>query len=675
MVVLVVGLVLSAAGGRAVQDELERHHRQVFHQVAVEAREAVEGRVAGAAEILFGLRGLFAAGSVSRTKFRNYAAATASADRLPGLIAVSFDRRVRRDELAAFEAQVRADPSLNPAGAQGFSVHPHPGGEAIVVDYLEPLEGNEKALGFDVASEPVRRVALEEARDSGDLVATAPIVLVQGQRPGFLVLLAIYASPIVPPTDPARRRGFLGTATAVFDTNALLVDVLGKRPRVTIEIYDVGSTVDPASSQLRRDRLVFDNDRRHQDQSRLGPLYDVVDLNVAGRRWRLVATAQAGFVSRLERRLPALAGLAGVVLSLLAAGLTWSSGRVRRQRRESTFRSFLELAPDAVVVVDVEGRVVRANAQAEKLFGYREDELVGRPVEAVLPERLGAVHEAHRRAYVANGPVARPMGAGLELVARHKDGTERPVDISLGPLETDEGLLVAAAIRDTTERKRLEALRDEFIANAAHELRTPLTTLTALGEILAAHLHEMTPEQVSRSLVALERQGRRANTLVANLLDLSQLRGGRTRLTVEAVDLAQAAKRALEAAPPPDTATVDVSVRGDLAVWADAGRLEQILINLLTNAYRYGGRRVVIRAAAEEDSVLVAVCDNGDGVPPDLVPQVFEPFTRGPNAERHGGSGIGLALCRGFVEALGGEIWYEAAQPIGACFTLRLPYP
>jgi signal transduction histidine kinase len=248
------------------------------------------------------------------------------------------------------------------------------------------------------------------------------------------------------------------------------------------------------------------------------------------------------------------------------------------------------------------------------------------------------------------------------------------VSLTLSPTRDPAGRVIGSSTiaRDITERKRMEAARDQFIANAAHELRTPLATLAGLGEILAEHLHEMSQEQVAQSLAALRRQGERANALVANLLDLSQLDGGRVRFSFGAVDAAVAARRALDAAPPPAGTEVSIAVPDGLAVWVDPVRFDQVLTNLLTNTYRYGGPQVAITGSRDDGAVEVAVSDNGSGVPPELLPRLFEPFARGSNAETQGGSGIGLALCRRLIEAFGGEIRYESANP-GARFTIRLP--
>lgn len=340
----------------------------------------------------------------------------------------------------------------------------------------------------------------------------------------------------------------------------------------------------------------------------------------------------------------------------------------------AVFYAFLESAPDAVVIIEPGGNIVLVNAQTERMFGYQREDVIGRPVEILLPERFRHIHSLDREGYVAD-PRARPMGAGLDLYGRRADGSEFPVDISLSALEPPGGMLLAANVRDITERHRLERMRDEFIANAAHELRTPLATLSMLGETLALNFHEMAPEQRDQCLDALRRQSDRASVLVTNLLDLTQLVAGRMTLHIEPIDVTALIARALESAPAPQGYSVVTDVEVETFMLADPTHVERIVINLLSNAYRYGGRSVRVDAATGEASAWISVADDGSGVEANLIPSLFEPFTRGKAAGAVGGSGIGLALCRRLAEAEGGTLWYESAIPKGARFVLRLPRP
>jgi protein-histidine pros-kinase len=342
-----------------------------------------------------------------------------------------------------------------------------------------------------------------------------------------------------------------------------------------------------------------------------------------------------------------------------------------RHQTEEQLRAFLEVAPDAIIVIEHTGVINAVNSQAEATFGYAADEMIGHPLEMLMPERYRAQHVADRLAFTAS-PKLRPMGTGLDFCGLRRDGTEFPADIQLSTIPTKSGVLPVAAIRDITERRRLEHLRDDFIGNAAHELRTPLTTLAGLGETLAKSYDVMDRDDIAAAFAAMARQGERARVLIANLLDLSNIEGGRADFTISDVEVGALVDRVLESTPPPDGKKVSATVPRDLSVRFDPGRLEQVVTNLLVNAYRYGGASIVIDARSEEDKVLLSVTDDGPGVAPDFISELFEPFTRGKQANVVRGSGIGLALCRRVVQSMDGDIWYENSSHQGASFRISL---
>jgi signal transduction histidine kinase len=243
-----------------------------------------------------------------------------------------------------------------------------------------------------------------------------------------------------------------------------------------------------------------------------------------------------------------------------------------------------------------------------------------------------------------------------------------------------DGAALRRAVRYAIERKAMDDARSEFIARAAHELRTPLSVLAGLGETVARAVDQLPPERLTEIREALARQADRARTLISQLLELSQAEMGRVTVAVERLDLGPLVASAVQAAPPPDGVTVTTTgVPAGLVVRGDRTRVEQILTNLLTNAYKYGGPSVEVSAVPGDSVVGIVVADDGPGVAGEVRAQVFEPFVRGARSTRGAeGSGLGLAISRRLAEVMHGSLDLDddaAAEggPAGSRFVLTLP--
>lgn len=346
---------------------------------------------------------------------------------------------------------------------------------------------------------------------------------------------------------------------------------------------------------------------------------------------------------------------------------------------ERTFRALLEAAPDAMVIVDARGAIVLVNSQTERLFGYPRSELLGQPVEMLIPEALRSRHHDHRRDY-SGAPRPRTMGEGLELAALRKDGSTFPVDIALGPLAGEGGPLVSAAIRDVTERKRTERALRDFLATLGHELRNPMAAISNATRLLGHP--RVTSEQARWSLGVLEAEGRHMTRLIDDLLDLSRVARNTIQLKRETVELSGVIDRVLSSTRPAieqRAQTIAVSLpREHLTLDADPVRLAQVFSNLIDNAAKYGtaGNRIEVEARREGNTLVVAVRDQGHGIAAESLPRIFDMFYRTDRSlEQHeGGLGIGLTLVRQLVELHGGSV--EAASEglgRGSTFTVRLP--
>jgi PAS domain S-box-containing protein len=378
---------------------------------------------------------------------------------------------------------------------------------------------------------------------------------------------------------------------------------------------------------------------------------------------------------------------------------------------EKRFRELLEAAPDAIMQVDADGRIILLNRVAEDMFGYSRDELLGQPVEALIPKELHARHAEHRAQY-RHHPMTRTMGSGLALEGIRKDGSRFPVEISLSPSSTEEGFRVTAIIRDTTERKtaeerlrkvreeytqrlaeanaelemtnreleRANRLKSEFLASMSHELRTPLHTIIGFSELLAEELEGPLNEKQQRFVQHIHTDSLHLLELINDVLDISKIEADRLELRPEVFDLTAlvaesiASVRSLADAK---SHKLETALDVPTALEADRLRIKQVLVNLLSNAIKFTPEegRIRLEAHVQESFVVVSVSDTGVGIPTEEHESIFDKFhqvgatTKGVRE----GTGLGLAITKRLVEQHGGRIWVQSRSQQGSTFSFTLP--
>ena len=409
-----------------------------------------------------------------------------------------------------------------------------------------------------------------------------------------------------------------------------------------------------------------------------------------------MSAKQQASVSKLAVLFIALAVLIAILSAVIAYHI------VRRQliedrvrSSEVRFRGLLEFAPDAIVIVDQSGIIVMINKQAENWFGYAYDELHGQVLEQLIPERFRQKHRYYLNQYIAQ-PFARPMGKGADLFGLRKDGSEFPVEISLSPLETRQGMLVTSIIRDISQRKfaenqilmlnsalsaratELEAINHEleaFSYSVSHDLRAPLRAIDGFSRILvddyAALLDEKGKDRLSRVRTAAQHMA----GLIDDLLKLSRV--SRTELKIEPVDFSALVENVCQELVSADSQRqVKFSVQAGLSVLADVSLLKVVLDNLIGNAWKFTSKRedahIEVGAVADTEVFTYFVRDNGAGFDMTYADKLFGAFQRLHDTSEFPGTGIGLATVQRVINKHGGQVWAEAEVGSGATFYFTL---
>jgi len=368
---------------------------------------------------------------------------------------------------------------------------------------------------------------------------------------------------------------------------------------------------------------------------------------------------------------------------------------------EERYRIVAETASDAIITVDQEGAILLVNRAAEKIFGYPASELLGQELTMLMPDHLREPHRAGLSRYIETSQ-RRVAWEGMEMVARHRNGKEIPVEVSFGEFSKDGHHVFTGIIRDITERKRIEQERnlllrreqqarqlaedanrakDEFLAVVTHELRSPLNAMLGYARIQCLK-RQIDPEDARRAFETIRRNGERQKVMIDDLLDTARIITGKLRIEATPVDLAGVINDAIETVRPAADSKL-ILLTSNLEsrtgqVTGDAERLQQVVWNLLSNAVKFTpeGGRVEVTLERLGPRVTLNVSDTGKGIEPEFLPRIFDRFTQQDtsHSRRYSGLGLGLSLVKQLVEMHGGEIKATSAgEGQGATFTVTLP--
>ncbi|MBD2666567.1 multi-component transcriptional regulator, winged helix family [Richelia sinica FACHB-800] len=346
---------------------------------------------------------------------------------------------------------------------------------------------------------------------------------------------------------------------------------------------------------------------------------------------------------------------------------------------QTRFERILSIADDAIISIDGQQQITLFNQGAEKIFGYSSAEIMGKKLDVLLPMRFAEVHRQYVKDFGQGTNLARRMGERREIFGIRRDGSEFPAEASISKLDIGEEFVYTVILRDITERKQIEKMKDEFVSVVSHELRTPLTSIHGSLGMLASGLLSTDSEQGKRLLQIATDSTERLVRLINDILDIERIESGKVKMEKEICHLDDLIDSALDVMQSlAAKANVQLSINSISAqIWADPDRIVQTLTNLLSNAIKFShpGSTVWLTASKEADNLLFMVKDTGRGIPADKLDSIFERFQQvdSSDSRNHDGTGLGLAICQSIVQQHSGRIWVESELGVGSSFYFTLP--
>ncbi|GGD73381.1 CHASE domain-containing protein [Lacimicrobium alkaliphilum] len=680
----------------SAQNQFEIHFQQIL--------TSIDKRLQDHELILLGAAGFMKAQQhVSRQQWHDYVQGLLLTQRYPGIQGVGYAEIFPARQLAAHEKAIQEE------GFPDYSVKPK--GERDIysgIKYLEPFSGrNLAAFGYDMYSNPVRREAMRRAAEENTTTITGKVRLVQEthgkEQAGFLMYVPIYHTSIAPDSPEQRWQAIKGYVYSPYRMDDLMAGIFN-REQMLVDFLIFDGQSDDAEALMYESGLT-------QNIHRDDPFIAQQQLTTYGRNWTIKVIAQEGFQAQFDGRQPWLVAILGSGISVsifimmlvlmgrresayhLANKMIEQYKNAREHFNQQLADVFSAASEVAIIATDVQGTITLFNSGAEHLLGYKAEDVIGTASPALfhvpaevearskeLSEQLGESIEGF------DVFVTIPVREGAESREWHyinKDGQQIPVSLTVTAIRDDKHKITGflGIAQDISERKRMEQMKNEFISTVSHELRTPLTSVSgALGLVLAGRLGDI-PDKAEKILTTAHRNSKRLAHLINDLLDIEKIAAGKLHFDMQAQPIAPILEQAVEenkAYGAERSINILLSEEHAAArVFVDAQRLKQVLANLLSNAIKFSpdGGKVTVEAKADEDHIIVSVCDQGCGIPEVFKHKIFQKFAQADSSDtrQKGGTGLGLAITRELVEHMNGSIDFESAEGKGSCFYFRLP--
>ncbi len=734
---LVMGL--GALGGwYSHQSHLQRIDKRVKSAVTSDLTrltQAVEERMALYRYGLAGLRGAIQTVGVEHfdyLRMQRYTGSRYHEQEFPGARGFGFIRFVPYDDRAAFVQDARQQRPDKQFNIKQLTPHEQ---SLYVIQFIEPESRNKQAVGLDIGSEAMRRVAATDAARNAEVMLTAPLTLVQANQKvqhGFLILMPVYAQGTAPGTPVERMAQLAGWSYSPILIDEVLGSLKGIKRNLVLNVRDID----------RRASTLFFSRGDTKSQLNEYRVHSVIQLY--GRTWRIELSPTMSYIDSLGLPSPYQALREAVMITLALMLVVFcvqllilrahqskahqldlsetrekalseanavleqkiASRTVEIEQVGALQRNILESATYSVIATDVYGVITVFNPAAEKLLGYKAEEMVGKLTPAVFHLEL----EVAQRAEELTEELGYPVEPGFEAFvakARHgkndvnnwtyvkRSGQLTPVRLSVSRLQDNQGQLVGflGVAYDLTEQLEHEQAlaeakqvaeqatqaKSEFLANMSHEIRTPMNGLYGTLQLLS---EESLPGSAREYLDKATYSAKALITIINDILDFSKIEAGKLSLEIRPFNLTELISHIqsdLQAVAAQKGIYLSVTSHFDHASWqGDAVRIRQILLNLLSNAIKFtqrGGVDLEIEQVQGEPGVVFTVRDTGVGIGKEAQARLFQRFEQADKSttRRFGGTGLGLSITQSLVELMAGTIEVQSMENVGSVFTVYLP--
>ena len=430
-------------------------------------------------------------------------------------------------------------------------------------------------------------------------------------------------------------------------------------------------------------RLLIEGQDMHLAMAAMSLLFMVLMVVISRRMYRTTLTSlQLGFensdlVAVLAREKAATEDLNRELRREIGERVRIETGL---RESEAHVRAVIDNVPDGIIILTEQGRLESVNPAALRIFGYSEEEMTGMHFKMLMPEAVRHEYDEYIEKHIRAG-TGKMVGFGLEITGQRKDGSRFPMELGIGNMWLDSRHLFIGIVRDISERREVDRMKNQFMSSVSHELRTPLTSVLGALGLLAENVGDELSGEAKALLNIARNNVSRLARLVSDILDLEDIQSGRLKLDCHAIDVVKLVERTVDASRPLAAAAgVNLVFRHEIAqasIYGDAERLGQSLTHLLSNALKFSprGASVEIVVARREKFIRVAVTDQGPGISENFRDRMFQPFSQASSADSNfrGGAGLGLSIAKAIIHQHSGTIDYLSTAGRGACFYFDLP--